>query len=145
MSNREFVWTDELVKSAIKERLLRIEFGEREPTEDYVKSFKLRNTPKPLFTTYDGVDVYEGGMFSFVLASDLDCIMCDCYATKLITDDLKDEWITFSTIESATAFSRQNKKQFSLADITTKLLSNGFGFNIIESVLNSLENNNNQK
>ena len=74
----------------------------------------IRNV-QPLFTSEDGVDIYDGDYFHAVQKSTFH-IINDCYQYPM---DRPDEWILFSSIEEAEKYAENHKKKFSVDDIKT--------------------------
>lgn len=56
MANKEFVWTDELVREFCELPKLGMTF------QKFIEAFKDIKTPKPIFLSVDGVDYFENGL-----------------------------------------------------------------------------------
>lgn len=72
------------------------------------------NKLEKLFTTEDGIDIYENDIFYVVMLSDYN-IRSSKEINFLITPDLKKR--TFSTKEKAEEYAIMNKRSFSIKDI----------------------------
>jgi hypothetical protein len=134
MSNKEFIWTDELVAKAIKERLLTLSINLcSEPTTSFIKSFKAKNAPKPLHTTTDGVEFYDTNDLVFFQGGTY-LPLKNTMATTMIKLGLP----TFSTPETAEAYRITHERKFSLADVQYLLTRSSYGEQFIQSITEAL-------
>lgn len=83
----------------------------------------VKKLKQPLFTTEDNVEVYVGDVFCLVQKSTLDIIKECRYKAD-------SDFLTFSSIENAEKYIRDNKKKYSLKDMVK--LANHWSY--IESV-----------
>jgi hypothetical protein len=111
-----------------KEELL-IQF---EVVEKYVLRLDQITKPKtPLFTTEDGVDVFEDNEFTIVQKHTFDTI----HKAKYIPG-YPDEWMYFSTKEAAEKYISENKPKYSEKDIKEALQdAKQCGMNELQAVL----------
>ena len=108
MNNKEFVWTDELVREFCETRSHFYAFSKA------VSDFKDKKDPKPLFTTTDGVDVYTGDLV-YILYGGIWSGTTN--PLRLNGDNHSSINMYFSKREAAQEYAHLHKKQFSIADI----------------------------
>lgn len=115
MNNRKFIWTDELVDEYIEFTKLH-SYAPRYLVAELFKFETLDNLqkPKPLFTTYDGVDVYTGDLV-YILYGGIWSGTTN--PLRLNGDNHSSTNMYFSKIEAAREYARLHKKQFSIVDI----------------------------
>lgn len=114
----DFAWTDELVKEFYSYLL-----SKKEP--DYfhgaVQTFKASKQPKKLFTTEDGVDIYEGDKTFWVLnAEESDWQVKNFIAQP---DCIGENWSCFSTEAAAKEYVKMSKPNLSVRDVLQTLKS----------------------
>lgn len=100
---KPFVWTDELVKEFIA---FKSDNHIRYNTEDAIKVFKQPKQRKPLFTTEDGVEVFEGEPYFYVFPDEM--------TVQPATAEVRKDWLhprlkLFSTREAAEEYIFSNK------------------------------------
>jgi len=106
-------WKDQntiLSKIEIKDNVVVFEITQEKYKSKYSQGIQdWRKTKKPLFTTEDGVEVFEGDSFYFVTKSFL--------IERTTTIKLKQSDKTFSTREAANEYILDNKPDLSINDI----------------------------
>jgi hypothetical protein len=117
MSNKQFEWTDTLVK----------EFHQwyeanKGKFEDHLREFKFQKlngeksdppiSPSPLFRTEDGVDIYEGGEMMYGVDRNWDTIKIPFSQFKSI-----DSWTVFAIPYNRDIYIRDNKPCLSYKDV----------------------------
>lgn len=133
---KEFVWTDELVNeyaNSLISPLQQIGRGLSNGFNNYsaLEYFKASKRPKPLFTTEDGVEIFEGDRCWFVDLRDnkyeIDFYDFIRYSTNDEADLATHNFLRyFSTEEKAKEYMIINKPCISVSDVYNILTVSGF-------------------
>lgn len=107
---KEFVWTDELVKEFALQTKVN---GTNEWVAEQLYKFKSSKQRVPLFTTEDGVQVFEGSELWYVETDFMTMHILTLSKDYMPTKDHK----CFATEAAAKAYVRLNKPRFSLEDV----------------------------
>lgn len=110
-------------------------FFEEKPKNYHVSLNSIKHIKQPLFTTEDGVDIFEGDVVTVVSLKDFEKGDCDgendtsieaysiTWEDKIISSCnwnlRKDNFLQFSTKEKAEEYILMNKPCLSLADVAT--------------------------
>ena len=116
---KEFVWTDELVKEFHK---LYTQSCWGKSVSDTIEMFKEQKKPKPLFTTTDGVDIWDNKTIVYVPTTPVG--KAHSYKAHFYSPLIKFNIPCFSTEEAAKDWSLLNTKVLSIQDVYSMLESN---------------------
>lgn len=114
-SNKEFVWTDELVMDFLNFTFMKAPLFQGGRAD--MEQFKASKQSKPILTTEDGVDKYEGGAMYWVGRKTLNM----GHVGYIFNDSIKKShlynYVYFSSEEAAKDFILMNKPCLSVNDV----------------------------
>jgi len=111
-----FQWTDEIIEEIVGQAHRDGFHQQPLSLHDRIEKFKESKQPKPLFTTEDGVEIFEGNEYWYIM----DCVNNGKWEIQKKTahgTGHNSKHIRFSTKETAEEYILMNKPCLSLKDV----------------------------